>query len=76
MQPPKLTKTDAQFAKDGLEFMHGAASVPVADLNELFSKVHCLHCHNLPWISSSPWSEGQRANCDAGMQPVEPRHAP
>lgn len=39
VHPPKLSKTDAQFAKEGLEFMHGASSVPIGELNELFSKV-------------------------------------
>lgn len=37
-QPPKLSKSDSDFARDGLELMHGA-EVPVGELNELFAKV-------------------------------------
>ena len=41
-EPPRLSKSDSDFARDGLEFMHGA-EVPIGELNELFSKVGPRH---------------------------------
>ena len=52
-EPPKLSKSDADFVRDGLEFRDGS-DVPIGELNELFSKVR-------PALAHKCWYAGQQA---------------
>lgn len=60
--PPKVTKTDAAFTKEGLEFVWGQEGLSLTDLNDLFEKVGfprrdpqkltlaLSHTHKILWI--------------------------
>lgn len=37
--PPKITKSDAAFAKEHIEFVFGSDLVDIEELNDLFEKV-------------------------------------
>lgn len=39
LPPPAITKSDAAFAAEGLEFVVGHDSVSLSELNDLFHKV-------------------------------------
>jgi hypothetical protein len=42
MVPPRLSRADAEFAAEGLEFVATRAGISIPELNDLFEKVHVV----------------------------------
>lgn len=47
LPPPRVSKSDDDFLRDGIEFMWGIGGIDVEELNTLFSKARLLI--NLTW---------------------------
>ena len=71
--PPPLTRSDAAFAADGLEFVWGSDGLDLADLNDLFEKVGfprreparlgaaLAHSHRVLWVRCTKGTRWARA---------------
>jgi GNAT superfamily N-acetyltransferase len=73
LQPPPLTRSDAAFAADGLEFVWGPDGLDLGDLNDLFEKVGfprrdparlgaaLAHSHAVLWVRATKGGRWARA---------------
>ena len=73
LQPPQLTRSDAAFAADGLEFVWGPGGLDLGDLNDLFEKVGfprrdparlaaaLSHSHSVLWVRCTKGTRWARA---------------
>ncbi len=85
MLPPRISKTDDDFAAENLEFVYGQEGLSISELNEVFEKVPAVQTthttlhpkpaqhHSAP-AAGRPHSQGPNlalfcASCPAGWVP-------